>query len=347
MADRMRAHLLAACALLLSACASAPPPAPHDAPRAAAMASFPDKLLDLGTAYEQGTFHRLGRGLCDEVNKARERTQVRCVAYPTSGPDYNLQATAEGVHRLGMAFSAMSRAPLPDSTRHLLTLYDTPVMIVARRAAGITDLRRLQGKQVELGPATSGRRLIAETVLDALGVTTADVGRAVESATTAAMVEAFCRGELDLIIEGYGLPDAAYERLLRQCGGELLTLPEDISLALQQRHPGLEPVDLPVGRYTGRSGEKLRTLHQQVILVTDEKVGSEALTRFIVTMLGATAQLRKLDPHLADFDANSALAPLPQLASHAAVQRLRASLPNVAGQASRQPGSKGGSDASE
>lgn len=323
----MRASLIVAIALAtavaLAGCAGAPP----HAPRPSAI-GFPDKLLDMGTAYENGTLHRIGTGLCEEVNKARERTQVRCVAYPTSGPDYNLQATVEGVFRLGLAFSAMSRSPMPDGIRHLLTLYDAPLMVVARREAGITDLRNLQNKRVEIGAATSGRRLVAENVLDALGVNPRQL-QATEFATTDALIAAFCSGKVDLIIEGYGLPDAAYERLLRQCGGQLVPLPDDVRQVLQQRHPGLEPVDLSVERYTGQRGDRLATLHQQVIVVTDEKVGSEALTRFLGTALGATAQLRRLDPHMADFSAFTALAPLPHLPSHPAVVRLRAAAPGA------------------
>jgi TRAP-type uncharacterized transport system substrate-binding protein len=116
-----------------------------------------------------------------------------------------------------------------------------------------------------------------------------------------------------------------------------MPLPEDVRRTLMDRHAGLEPINLPIGRYTGQPDAQLPTLHQQVILVTDEKVGSEALTRFIVTTLAATAQIRKLDPHLAEFSANSALAPLPHLVSHPAVVRFRASVPNLA-RVARQSG---------
>ena len=65
---------IAAAALLLAGCAAPPLQAPSGTARAGA--SFPDKLLDIGTAYEQGTFHRIGSGLCEEINKARELAKL-------------------------------------------------------------------------------------------------------------------------------------------------------------------------------------------------------------------------------------------------------------------------------
>ena len=302
--------------LLVLACGCATAPT---AQAAEAYDRFPDKLLDMGTASEEGIFHRIGGGLCEEANKARERTLVRCVASPTSGPDYNLQALSEGVMRLGLAFSGLSRSPVPASTRHLMTLYDSPIVVIGRGAAGIRDIGDIRGKRIEIGTPTSGRRLLVDQLLEALGLPLSEFAGTTELSSPSALGAAFCNAEVDVIIEGYGLPDSTYERLARDCGGVFLHIPEAARELMLIQYPGLQRVDIDIGRFTGKPGETLPTLDQKVILVTDERVGQEALQRFIATVLAAAKNVRKIDPHLAGFDAESALLPLPAIPSHAAV----------------------------
>ncbi|MCE2680473.1 MAG: TAXI family TRAP transporter solute-binding subunit [Burkholderiales bacterium] len=293
----------------ISACSTTP--VPND---------FGDKLMSIGTASEIGVFHPIGKGICNLVNENREATTVRCIAYTTGGPDYNAQAVGVGDLKLGFAFSALSRTPFPTSLRHVLTVYEAPIALLVKKDAGIKELADLRGKRMNIGSPTSGKRLLIDTVFKSAKLSIKELSVAKELETND-MVEAFCNNEIDAVIEAFSTPNPIYDRLIKQCDGELLALNESVIAQLIKDNPKLEPMNIRVYDSASKSETTRTTAGQKIILVAQETTDPEAVYRFLKSLLTDIDRVRAINPLLADFDVQKSLKPVSGFPSHEGVKR--------------------------
>jgi TRAP transporter TAXI family solute receptor len=281
---------------------------------------FGDKLMSIGTASEIGVFHPIGKGICNLVNEYREATTVRCIAYTTGGPDYNAQAVGVGDLKLGFAFSALSRTPFPTSLRHVMTVYEAPIALLVKKEARIKEVADLRGKRMNIGSPTSGKRLLIDTVFKSAKLSIKDLS-ATKELETNDMVEAFCSNEIDAVIEAFSTPNPIYERLIKQCGGELLALNESLIAQLIKDNPKLEPMNIRVSE-SGTETETTRTTAgQKIILVAQESTDPEAVYRFLKSLLSDLDRVKAINPLLADFNRQKALKPVSGFPSHEGVKR--------------------------
>ncbi len=281
---------------------------------------FGDKLMSIGTASEIGVFHPIGKGICNLVNEYREATTVRCIAYTTGGPDYNAQAVGVGDLRLGFAFSALSRTPSPTSLRHVLTVYEAPIALLVKKQAGIRELSDLRGKRMNIGSPTSGKRLLIDTVFRSAKLNIKELSVAKELETND-MVESFCNNEIDGVIEAFSTPNPIYERLIKQCDGELLALNENLIAQLIKDNPKLEPMNIRVYDSVTKTETTRTTAGQKIILVAQENTDPEAVYRFLKSLLTDLDKVRAINPLLADLDLQKALKPVSGFPSHEGVKR--------------------------
>ena len=306
----MKSLLIILSALLasLSACST---PTPNN---------FGDKLMSLGTASETGVFHPIGKGICNLVNEAREATAVRCIAYTTGGPDYNAQAVGVGDLKLGFAFSALSRTPFPSSLRHVLTVYEAPIAILVKKEAAIKSVDDLRGKRMNIGSATSGKRLLIDTVFKSAKLTIKELALAKELETND-MVEAFCNNEIDAVIEAFSTPNPIYDRLVKQCGGEFLPLTPGLIAQLIKDNPKLEQVSIRTYDEAAKAEVVRVTAGQKIILVAQESTDPEAVYRFLKSLLSDLNKVRSINSLLGDFNVQQALRPVNGFPSHEGVKR--------------------------
>ena len=87
--------------------------------------------------------------------------------------------------------------PIPE-LQGVCSLFSQYVQLVSRADAGITSVADLKGKRVGIGPDGSGAALNARQVLDAWGLTVADLSRAARLGFEAAMAELLA-GSLDAV----------------------------------------------------------------------------------------------------------------------------------------------------
>ncbi len=168
-------------ALVLPAAAAAAPPD-----------EFFDKLLSLGTGTQGGAFWPIGESLCRQVNLQRAQQQIRCVASPTAGSVYNLNAVAHGRLQLGIAQEDLvldhvggRRGPGFDSLRLVAVLHDSPVSVVVRRSAGISELSQIKGLRINLGNRGSGQFTVSSAIVAALGLQEKDFAAVLYEPTSA------------------------------------------------------------------------------------------------------------------------------------------------------------------
>jgi len=289
-------------------------------PAQAEVSDFPDKLIKLGTSAEGGVFHAMGENICTEVNKQLESTQVRCIAYPTGGTEYNIEAIENGRLQLGFAFSA-SGIPFPRGIQELITLYKAPLVLIARGGAGIAAPSDLRGKRISIGTPTSTRRQLLNAIIEPAGISPAELV-ASPDLPSAKLADLFCDGQVDAIVESLGIPSGLYEKLLKNCGGVVVNFDARFVDRMVQREPRFSRTIIHSNLFPGDdSGRVLLTVTQKLMLVTSTDVSPEALKQFATTLLAAAPELRRLNRSFAAFNELDALPTLPLVTAPEPLER--------------------------
>ena len=192
-------------------------------PSATAQDDFADKFLQLGTGPAGGTFLPVGEALCNAVNGDRKASLVRCVPVGTAGSAYNLHAVANGGMQLGLAQEDLVSAlyknhaePSGGALRVIAVTHTSPIAVMVHRAAGITQLRQIAGKAMNLGNRGSGQFTVTASILRALDLRVEDLGAA-SYLPTADFERAFCERKVDVVVEAVAHPSVLFAKL-RACG---------------------------------------------------------------------------------------------------------------------------------
>lgn len=264
-------------------------------------------LITLGTASTSGTFWPVGRGLCSRINVYRTETGVRCIAYPTGGSVYNLQAIRSkqlnlAIVRSDLAFKAYNGTGPFESwgpfreLRVVAALYDMPVAVITRRQAEIRSLSDLSGKRLNIGPRGSGQRPLTQLLVAAAGLNLADF-RSISELSTSQMGDAFCRGEIDVMVEAIGHPSEFYRRMLDQCDGVVLVISEPDFAKIQSIEPSIRRSSIPAGVYR-RYPQPVPTVGFYATLVSAEDVPPETIEAVARSMTTNTASFFGINPNL-------------------------------------------------
>lgn len=219
-----------------------------------------DKFVALGTGSPNGTYAPVGSGICDLVNEGRASTGVRCIAYNTGGSVYNIQAITSGELEMGITRSDLAyqsyegidsfKAIGPNrDIRAITTLYAMPIAVVVKNDAGIEKFADMVGKRINIGNKGSGKRSVADLILGQMGWQRGDFSAVLELTTTQ-MGKAFCDGNVDILIEGLGNPSQFYEKMVGECGGKFLAVPDDVVAKIRKNFPYFAALDIPGGIYS-------------------------------------------------------------------------------------------------
>jgi TRAP transporter TAXI family solute receptor len=206
-----------------------------------------DKFVALGTGSPNGTYAPVGSGICDLVNEGRANTGVRCIAYNTGGSVYNIQAITSGELEMGITRSDLAyqsyegidsfKAIGPNrDIRAITTLYAMPIAVVVKNDAGIEKFADMVGKRINIGNKGSGKRSVADLILGQMGWQRGDFSAILELTTTQ-MGKAFCDGNVDILIEGLGNPSQFYEKMVGECGGKFLAVPDEVVAKIRKMFP--------------------------------------------------------------------------------------------------------------
>lgn len=276
----------------------------------ASVEAFQDKLVTIGTASRSGSFFPIGTKLCDIVNRSRNTDLVRCVAYATSGSEYNTKAVVTGDLTMGMTRSDLAYAAYRhvgndgelngQRLRLVMSLYPMPVVVIVKQSSGIARLDQLAGHSINYGNEGSGQRSEVEMLVRALQLTRASFSSVTELNTTD-MGKAFCEGRVDVIVEALGNPSAFYQRMIEKCDGRMLSFTPDLVARIARDYPLVRPMVVPGGLYAGHAAPTL-TVGYRAVLVTNAQVSDPAVQRFVRNVLDHLPELRNLDPVLANLD---------------------------------------------
>lgn len=270
--------------------------------------AFRDKLISIGSSSRSGTTHQVGSALCNAVNRERKTSLIRCVPYSTVGSQYNAKAVAYGELTMGFTlshiafdeFSQRNAEKRDGNLRAVMSLYALPLLVIARRDANITDATQLAGHSINLSNRGSGQRSITEMLLKSLGLSAADFSKVTEL-NAARMGEAFCKGEIDVILESYGNPSPFYKKMIEECKGVIVTFSPQMIDKIITANPLMTRLTVAGGLYAGHP-QPVQTVGYQSLLVTREEVSDEAVYRFVASVMSGLGELKRSIPELRELD---------------------------------------------
>jgi hypothetical protein len=270
---------------------------------------FRDKFISLGTSSRSGVYHVVGSGLCNAVNRERSTSLLRCVAYNTVGSEYNAEAVAYGELSMGItlpdiAYAEYKKTQADDKRgadlRAVMSLHSKPVVMLARRAANITDATQIVGHSINLGNRGSGQRVVVESIIKALNLKPGDFSATSELHTTE-MGKAFCEGKIDVIVESLGNTASFYKKMIEQCDGTIVSFPPQLIDKLLAQNPLMSRLSIPGGLYKGYP-QPIPTFGYRALLITNAKVSDEAVQRFVASVMHELPDLKKSDPTLDELE---------------------------------------------
>jgi TRAP transporter TAXI family solute receptor len=263
----------------------------------------PLEKIRIATGGESGVYYAYGNALAETLEK---RMNVPVTAIRSGGSIDNIHLLRNG--RTEIAFvqnDIMTYAY--NGTRFFSAegafkdfsavagLYPEVCQIVAKpEIKGILDIK---GKRVSVGDEGSGTELNATQILEAYGISYADID--VDHLSFGASVAAFREGKIDAFFCTAGVPTPAIAELA--AGGEtrLLSIGEAHARFLISRYPFYARHVIPKDAYPGMDridGEaegEAATVAVKAVLVADNKLGEQAVSEIIKALFDNQAEIFK------------------------------------------------------
>ena len=209
----------------------------------------------LATGGSTGTYYGVGSGMCTVLNPIIGDV-LNMTATSTGASKENVQGITDDKYQLAILQSDvltyahngqdMFEEPETDAL-WVAGLYNETVQITAR--GGITDVSELAGKTVCVGDRGSGTEFNARQVLEAYGMTTADI-----TATNGSFGDAandLKDGKIDAAFVVAGAPTVAITTLATAKDTYLVGLDDEHIAKLQESSPYYEEYIIPEGTYEG------------------------------------------------------------------------------------------------
>lgn len=244
-----------------------------------------EEFISIGTGGVTGVYYPTGGAICRLVNKNRKEHGIRCAVESTGGSVYNVNTIKQGELEFGVAqsdvqFKAFNGidpftgdAAFPE-LRSMFAIYPEPFNLLVRADSGIEKLEDIKGKRVNVGNPGSGQRNTMEVVMEAFGITMADLALATEF-KGAEMAKEICDNNIDAMVYVIGHPAAAIEEATTTCDVKLVNVVGEPIDKLIADNPYYSVVVVPGGTYAGNADD-VTTFGVGATLVTSTAVSEEA-----------------------------------------------------------------------
>ncbi|CAN5642864.1 TAXI family TRAP transporter solute-binding subunit [soil metagenome] len=291
--------------------------------------------LTIATAGTGGVYYPLGGALA-QIYSAR-LPGVIASAQSTVGSVFNVQAVQRG--RADLAFTmgdiawfAYEQGTDSDPTPHrklraLAVLYRNTVQIVARRDGPLRTIADLRGQRVGVGAPGSGTEVSARVVIEAHGLSYADVTPDYLSfAEVAAQMQ---DRTLDAGVVAASYPVSAITDASMTVGIRLLPVSDEAMAHISAQYPFFKRVTIPAGTYSGQDVDVPSVSVENLLVVSedlDEQLAYD-LTRLFFESLDDLARTHVAAKEINLADASTA--PIPMHPGAARYYRERGVLPAV------------------
>ena len=230
----------------------------------AAPASASDATrISWATATKGGGFQLFGANIAEVINSADSQLRVEVLA--TKGSRHNLKLLEAAEVDVGQVEGNAARIALAGIGRPaanlkvLSVMYPNPGMFVVRGDSKYKSIEDLQGRPVAFGTKASGLRILANDVLDGLGL---DPGKDFQQIILNKAAEG-----PKLVIDreaealwGAGIGWPGFVKVADgPAGGRFIAPSQEQIQQILKKHPHLQQMTVPAGTYKGQ-GEDIQSL---------------------------------------------------------------------------------------
>jgi TRAP transporter TAXI family solute receptor len=229
------------------------------------------RFFRIGTGGVAGTYYPVGGLVADIIsNPPGARPCERggscgvpglvAIAQSSNGSVANVDSIASGALESGFVQSDIAHWAYTGSgiyegkgrvenLRAIASLYPESVHIVARKGADIDAVRDLKGKRISLDEQGSGTLVDARIILEAYGLTEADVeAEYIKPSPSVAKIK---EGELDAFVITAGYPVGSVAELCASAGCEIVPIDGPEVDELIETYPFFHKDVIPAGTYEG------------------------------------------------------------------------------------------------
>lgn len=269
------------------------------------------RMFTIGAGDVSGSYYASAQAICEIVNRA-ERGRLRCSPDPTQGSIYNLDALRKGQIDFAIVQSDWHREAFEgtgiyaetgrfESLRSVVSLYEEPITLLARRGAGIRRSADLVDKRIDIGRPASGRRATIDRLLLALDFGHEKFAKVAELSSSAA-VDELCAGSLDATILIVGHPNPNVGRALAKCDTDLIPVAGPKLRAVMKEQPDYTEAVIAMSRYPELSAD-VPTYAVTATLVTRATMASDVVQSLVRHVLDQRERLARLAPVLKGLEA--------------------------------------------
>jgi hypothetical protein len=196
----------------------------------------------------------------------------------------------------------------------VLSLQAQPFTLLAGPDSGITTLRDLEDKTVNLGSAGSAQRKAAMVLIEALGWDEDDFAGLTELGVDD-QIDALCGGAIDAFLLPVSHPSGAISAATDRCGARLIPIDGPAVEVLLAAWPFYAPAVIPAGLYRGNSAP-VPTFGLRATLATRAETSEELVYGVVSVLFERLDDLRRQHPALASLQPQEMVSQANTLALH-------------------------------
>ncbi len=251
------------------------------------------KFINIATGGTAGTYYPIGGAMAEIMNKAIPG--MNASAQSTGASVANINMLKDGSVDLAIVqndityYAAngveMFKDKKMDNLRGIATLYPETCQIVTLADSGIETVADFRGRRVAVGAAGSGAEANARQIMEAYGVTYADI--TVQYLSFGEASNALKDGNVDVAFVTAGYPTAAIQDIASQ--RKIRLIPVDTAQAdrLIAKYPFYTKTKIPAGTYAGFDSDVSAVSVMAMLVATDkleDSLGGE-ITKALFTNL--------------------------------------------------------------
>ena len=235
------------------------------------------KFLNIATGGTAGTYYPIGGAMAEILNKSIPG--MNASAQSTGASVANINMLKDGSVDLAIVQNdltyyasngtEMFKDKKMDNLRGIATLYPETCQIVTLQDSGIETIADFRGRRVAVGAAGSGTEANARQIMEAYGVTYADIS--VQYLSFGEAASALKDGNVDVAFVTAGYPTAAIQDIASQRKVRLIPVEESKADMLAAKYPFYTKTKIPAGTYAGFD-QDVPAVSVMAMLVTTDKM---------------------------------------------------------------------------
>jgi len=266
------------------------------------------QFITIGTGGVTGVYYPTGGAICRLVNKGRKEHGIRCSVESTGGSVYNTRTIREGELDFGVVQSDVQAAAITGTgkfaddgaypeLRAVFSVHPEPLHVMVRADAGISSVADFAGKRVNIGNPGSGTRVLAETLMEAAGVSPADFALAAELKSSEQSA-ALCDGKIDATIWAAGLPNGSSMEATSTCEVKILDLTTSGTDKVLAANKAYAAANIPGGMYPNNPDE-IASWGPKATFVTSANTSDDVVYALVSAIFENFDDFKKLHPAFA------------------------------------------------